>query len=53
MVWRESACRNGAVNVGMEEQVLSPGVQDADETDLRSQVFGIDGDLQQAFARWR
>src|SRR5882724_10438885 len=31
----------------MEEQILSPGMQDADETDLGSQVFGIDGNLQQ------
>jgi hypothetical protein len=31
----------------MEEQILSPGMQDADYTDLGSQVFGIDGDLQQ------
>jgi len=31
----------------MEEQVLSPGVQDADHADLSAQVVAIDGDLQQ------
>jgi len=44
---RESARGNGAVNVGMQKQVLSPGVQDADHADLGAQVFAIDGDLQQ------
>ena len=33
--------------VGMQEQVLSPGVQDADHADLGAQVFAIAGDLQQ------
>ena len=31
----------------VQEQVLSPGVQDADYTDLSSQVFGIGCDFQQ------
>jgi hypothetical protein len=35
------------LNVGMQEQVLSPGVQDADDADLGPQVFAIEGDLQQ------
>ena len=35
------------MNVGMQKQVLSPGVQDADHADLGAQVFVIDGDLQQ------
>ena len=39
MIWRESARRNDAVNVGMQKQVLSPGVQDADHADLGAQVF--------------
>ena len=47
MVRREPARGNDAVNVGMQEQVLSPGVQDADDTDLGSQVLRIDGDFQQ------
>src|SRR6266436_1979807 len=47
LVWRYSARGNGAVNVGMQQQVLPPGVQNADHADLCSQVFGIGRDLQQ------
>ena len=35
------------MNVGMQQQVLSPGVEDADHTDLGSQVFRIRCNLQQ------
>ncbi len=35
------------MDVGMQKQVLSPSVQDADHADLGAQVFAIDGDLQQ------
>jgi hypothetical protein len=41
-LWRGPRLRTGAktqndtVNVGMQEQVLSPGVQDRDHTDLGS-----------------
>src|SRR5271155_1778681 len=41
VVRRQAARRNGAVNMRMEKQVLSPGVQNADHTDLRTEVFGI------------
>ena len=34
MVRREPAGGNDAVNVGMQQQVLSPGVQDRDHADL-------------------
>src|SRR5450756_239169 len=34
----------------MQEQVLSPSVQDADHADLGAQVFAIDGDLQQGLS---
>src|SRR5213593_2753938 len=34
VIGRESTCRNGAVNVGMQKQVLSPSMQDADHADL-------------------
>ena len=47
MIRRESARGNGAVNVGMQEQVLSPSVKSADHADLGTQVFVIDGDLKQ------
>jgi hypothetical protein len=33
--------------VGVEEQILSPSVQDADHADLCTQVFAIESDLQQ------
>jgi hypothetical protein len=46
-IWREPTRGNDTVNVGMQEQVLSPSVQDADPTDLSSQVFGIGCDFQQ------
>ena len=35
------------MNMWMQEQVLSPGVQNGDHADLSSQVFRIGGDLQQ------
>src|SRR5260370_40040206 len=47
VIGRESACGNGAVYVGMQKQVLSPSVQDADHADLGAQVFAIKSDLQQ------
>jgi hypothetical protein len=47
MVRREPARGNHTVNVGMQEQVLTPGMQDGDDTDLSSQVFGIGCDFQQ------
>jgi len=34
----------------MQKQVLSPGVQDADHTDLGAQVFALAGDLQQGLS---
>ncbi len=47
VVWRYSARRNGAVDMGMQQEVLPPGVQNADHADLCSQVFWIGRDLQQ------
>ncbi len=35
------------MNVGMQQQVLPPGVQNADHADLCSQVLGIGRDLPQ------
>ena len=48
MIKRESARGNDTVNVGMQEQVLSPGVQDGDDADLGSQVFRIGCDFEQS-----
>jgi hypothetical protein len=50
-VWRETASRNNAVEVWMEQQVLSPGVKDSDEPDVRSKMFRIAGDLIQRRCR--
>ena len=36
--------------VGMQKQVLSPSVQDADHADLCAQVFAIHGDLEQGLS---
>ena len=47
MVRREPARGNHTVNVGMQEQVLPPGMQNADDTNLSSQVFRIGCDFQQ------
>ena len=41
VVRRQAARWNGAVNVRMEKQVLSPGMQNADHTEFRTKVFGI------------
>jgi hypothetical protein len=46
MIQRESARGNDTVNVGMEEQILSPGVEDGDDTDLGSQVLRIGCNFQ-------
>jgi len=37
------------MDVGMMQKLLIPGVQDAEESDLRTEVLGIAGDLQQSF----
>src|ERR1035437_4972313 len=49
VVGTESAGRDDAVNMGMVQQLLIPGVQYAEESNLRTQVFGISGDLEQSF----
>lgn len=36
-----------AVHMEMEPQVLSPGVQDTEKANVRSQMFGVGGDFQQ------
>jgi hypothetical protein len=37
------------MNMGMESQLLTPGVQDAEETDFRAQVCGIASELEKGF----
>lgn len=46
MVSRESPGGNQAVYVRMQEQVLAPRMQNADETDVRSQLLGVRGHFQ-------
>src|SRR5437867_191804 len=45
----ESSARNDTVNVRMEQQVLSPCMENAEKTDLRSKVFRIPCHLKQCF----
>ena len=50
VVGRESAGRDHAVDMRMEQQVLSPGVKDGEEADLGAQVFGVGRHFQQRLA---
>src|SRR5690349_3777883 len=47
MVGRHAAGGNDAVDVWMVQEILAPGVEDAEEADLSAEVLGIGGDLQQ------
>jgi hypothetical protein len=42
----DSAGWNNAVDVGMQQEVLSPCVQNADRADLGTEVPGIGGNFQ-------
>ena len=44
MIWGEAAARHYTMQMGVEEQVLSPTVKDGEEADLGTQMFGIGGD---------
>jgi len=46
VTWIETACGNDAVEVRMQAQVLSPGVQYAEEADLGSEVPGVSCDFK-------
>jgi len=47
VIGREAAGRDHAMDMRMDLQILSPGVQHAEESDLGAEMFGIGGDLQQ------
>src|SRR3974377_1112407 len=49
LVQRQSAPRHDAMDVRMEVEFLSPGVERHEHTDLGPQVFGISGQLNQGF----
>ena len=38
------------MDVGVKQQILAPGVEDRKESDLRSKMFGIGGDLRQSLS---
>ena len=46
MIGREATSRDHAMDMRMDLQILSPGVQNAEEPDLSTQVFGVGRDLQ-------
>ena len=52
VVRRKSAGGNHAVHMRMQQQVLTPGVQDAQEADLGSQVLRVGRDFEQCRRRW-
>src|SRR6266567_1443172 len=43
-IGRQSSARHDTVQVWMEHQILSPTMQDREEADLGTQMFGIGGD---------
>jgi hypothetical protein len=49
LVRSETASSEYAVDVGMMLQSLVPGMENAEETDLRAKVTRVAGDLQQGF----
>jgi hypothetical protein len=47
VVGSETACGGNAVDVGMMLELLVPGMEHAEEADLRAEVAGTTGDLKQ------
>ena len=50
-VRRESAAGHDAVQMGMEQQVLAPGVENGEEADVGAEVLGIASDGEQRLGR--
>ena len=48
VIGRKTTGGDHAMDMRMDLQILSPGVQNAEEADLRAQMFGIGCDLQQS-----
>jgi hypothetical protein len=46
MVRRQSSAGNDTVDMGMEEEILSPSVQNAKEADIGAQVFRLASNFQ-------
>ena len=47
LIRRDAASRYDAMHVRVMQQVLPPGVQNAEKTDVGSQILGISRDFQQ------
>src|SRR5262245_8293004 len=47
VVWCESPTWNDAVDVRMEQHVLTPRVQDAEESDVSAKMFRVSSDLSE------
>jgi hypothetical protein len=47
VIGRKTTGWNHAMDMRMDLQILSPSVQNAEEPDLRAQMFGIGCNLQQ------
>ena len=47
VIWGEPSPWDHAMEMGMSEQRLPPGVQNREKSDLGAEVFGIGGDLQE------
>src|SRR5258708_28991198 len=47
VIGREATRWNHAMDMRMNLEILPPGMQDAEESDLGAEVLGIGGDLQQ------
>src|SRR5215813_2823771 len=45
----QPARRDNAMNMGMQSELLIPGMQHTEETDFRAEVSGIAGDFKQGF----
>ena len=48
VIGRETAGRDHAVDVRMMLEILPPGVEHTEETDLGAEMLGIGGNLQQS-----
>ena len=50
VIRREAAGRDNTMKMGMVQQILAPGVEDGEETNLGSEMSGFSADLEQGFA---
>src|SRR5208282_5493879 len=48
-IGRQTTGRNDAMDMRVQAKFLVPGVQNAEEADLRAEMFGIAGDFQKGF----